>query len=295
MNEASSITALPEVCLSEILSLTSPRDVCRAACISKGFNSTADSDAVWERFLPSDYREVIAGAVSPLLFDSKKQLYLYLSDSHILLKRPYDTSFQLDKESGKKCYMLGGDQLDVPLDPRFWECGNVPGSRFSEASILKHDTSLKIRGKIAGVLLSQKTIYVAYLVFRTTRDSMGFDNPAKTRVSFGGIEMETEYVYLQRPGVTSDSVQYLLRHKQYLTFPRKRNDGWMEIKLGEFECNEGDEGDVEMAFEQDNGLILYTGLIVEGIELRPKLNKVFLNEVKQTLLFCVINYFLRQK
>ncbi|CAH1436327.1 unnamed protein product [Lactuca virosa] len=90
MNEAASISVLPEGCLSEILSLTSPRDVCRAASISKGFNIAADSDPVWERFLPPDYREIIGRAVSPVVvFGSKKQLYFFLSDSHIILHRGY--------------------------------------------------------------------------------------------------------------------------------------------------------------------------------------------------------------
>lgn len=89
MNETASISVLPEVSLSEILSLTSPRNACRAAAVSKEFKSAADSDTVWKRFLPPDYDEVIAQAVSPVAFDSQKKLYLHLSDSHILLDRGY--------------------------------------------------------------------------------------------------------------------------------------------------------------------------------------------------------------
>lgn len=85
--EAPSISVLPERCISDILSVTSPRDASRVAAISKNFYIAADSDAVWDRFLPSDYRKIIARAVSPLVFDSKKQLYLLLSDSNILLDR----------------------------------------------------------------------------------------------------------------------------------------------------------------------------------------------------------------
>ncbi|PWA71621.1 F-box domain, cyclin-like protein [Artemisia annua] len=84
---AASISVLPEVCISDILSLTSPRDASRAAAISKTFNTAADSDVVWEKFLPPDYRQVIARAVSPVFFETKKELYMYLSDSHVLLDR----------------------------------------------------------------------------------------------------------------------------------------------------------------------------------------------------------------
>ncbi|KAI3723438.1 hypothetical protein L2E82_35010 [Cichorium intybus] len=89
MDEAANMLVLPEGCLSDVLSLTSPMDACRAASISKGFNSAADSDAVWEQFLIPNYREIIAKAVSPLVFGSKKQLYLLLSDYHVLLDRGY--------------------------------------------------------------------------------------------------------------------------------------------------------------------------------------------------------------
>ncbi|KAI3751346.1 hypothetical protein L2E82_22429 [Cichorium intybus] len=263
MDEAASMSVLLEGCLSDVLSLTSPRDACRAASISKGFNSVADSDAVWEQFLIPDYREIIAEAVSaPLVFGSKKQLYLCLSDYPVLLDRGY-MSFQLDKESGKKCYMLGAKELSIAWqgDTRYWEWGHVP-----EAGILIEVWWLSIRGKIASVILSQKSTYVAYLVFRTTGDSRGLAMPATTRLSDGGIQMVTENIYLRRPRASGRTGH--VPQQENDEFPRRRKDGWMEIKLGEFECNEGDDRDVEMAFDEHQSW--KTGLIVEGIELRPK-------------------------
>ncbi|CAH1436326.1 unnamed protein product [Lactuca virosa] len=131
---------------------------------------------------------------------------------------------------------------------------------FPEVCILREGYSLGIQGKIASEMLSQKTTYVAYLVFRTTRDTRGLAVPAKTKVSFGGIEIESENVYLRRPQFQQENY----------VFPCLRNDGWMEMKLGEFECNEGDDGEVEMAFEEVTQRNWKSGLIVEGIELRPK-------------------------
>ncbi|MFS8019185.1 putative F-box domain-containing protein [Helianthus anomalus] len=89
MNKLPTLSVLPEGCLSEILSLTSPRDVCSAVGITKAFKSAADSDPVWERFLPPDYREVIARAAALVVFGSKKQLYRHLSEPYILLDRGY--------------------------------------------------------------------------------------------------------------------------------------------------------------------------------------------------------------
>ncbi|KAJ4957167.1 hypothetical protein NE237_013950 [Protea cynaroides] len=48
------LNVLPEGCISNILSLTSPSDACRSSVVSSVFRSAADSNSVWERFLPSD-------------------------------------------------------------------------------------------------------------------------------------------------------------------------------------------------------------------------------------------------
>ncbi|KAD5960448.1 hypothetical protein E3N88_11920 [Mikania micrantha] len=112
-SHSSSISELPEGCISEILSLTSPRDACRAASISNAFKSAADSDAVWERFLPPDYRDVIATAVSPVVFESKKQLYHRLSDSHIILDR--EPRGYLVNRSPDCCFRERSDYIDGPF------------------------------------------------------------------------------------------------------------------------------------------------------------------------------------
>ncbi|KAG5531267.1 hypothetical protein RHGRI_026022 [Rhododendron griersonianum] len=76
---------LPEGCISQILSLTSPRDACRSSAISSLFKAAADSDGAWEKFLPSDYRQIMSRSVSPVAFPTKKHLYLSLCDSPLLL------------------------------------------------------------------------------------------------------------------------------------------------------------------------------------------------------------------
>ena len=43
----------------------------------------------------------------------------------------------------------------------------------------------------------------------------------------------------------------------------------MEIEMGEFFNAEGEEGDVEMIFKQITDLGWKSGLIIEGLEIRP--------------------------
>ncbi|KAL0335463.1 UNVERIFIED_CONTAM: F-box protein [Sesamum radiatum] len=54
--------ALPEDCLSHVISFTSPRDACRAALVAGSFRRAADSDLAWEKIpaagLPPDYLQV---------------------------------------------------------------------------------------------------------------------------------------------------------------------------------------------------------------------------------------------
>ena len=79
------MSVLPEECISEIVSRTSPKDACRACVVSPEFRKAAESDTVWVRFLPSDYESIIARSSDSLNYSSKKELYLYLSENPILI------------------------------------------------------------------------------------------------------------------------------------------------------------------------------------------------------------------
>lgn len=71
---------LPEDCFAHILSFTSPQDVCRSSQTSSIVRSMADSDSVWEKFLPLYYHGIISRLVVPpsLPCSSKKDLFVRL-------------------------------------------------------------------------------------------------------------------------------------------------------------------------------------------------------------------------
>ncbi|KAJ4832841.1 hypothetical protein Tsubulata_001923 [Turnera subulata] len=126
---------LPEECITHIISFTSPRDACRSSLVSHSFNSAADSDAVWDRFLPSDHLELISSAAAPsvsqeLLPMSKKKLYFHLCDNPILINNG-TMSFALDKETGKKRYMIAARGLSIiwSTTPLYWTWESLPESR----------------------------------------------------------------------------------------------------------------------------------------------------------------------
>lgn len=142
---------------------------------------------------------------------------------------------------------------------------------------------LEIRGKIATAMLSNKTNYSAYLVFKAKDECFGLDIAAESIVKFVGSgegegDGEASVVQMVPPKVThggaGHNIGYADRQvlKQNARLPCKRSDGWMEIKLGEFHNDHGsdNDGEVEAALVETKVQNWKGGLVVEGIEFRPK-------------------------
>lgn len=78
---------LPESCIAAILSLTTPKDLARMACVSRVFREAVYSDVVWEAMLPRSYRDILAKATvppPPSRIYSKKAIYDYLCSGVLL-------------------------------------------------------------------------------------------------------------------------------------------------------------------------------------------------------------------
>ncbi|XAR48351.1 hypothetical protein NMG60_11031154 [Bertholletia excelsa] len=330
------IGALPENCIAQVLSLTNPRDVCRLSLVSSTFRSAAESDSVWEQFLPSDYKDLISRALyppPPQSQSTKKLLYLWLSDNPLVIDHG-SVSFSIEKLSGRRCFMLAARSLSIVWadTPRYWRWISLPTSsrRFSEVAELLSVCWLEIRGKIRTGMLSPRTMYGAYLVFKSTPGAYGLDyQPAEVavRVISGDeidIENETDAtqgqnqntsrrtVYLDPEREQRQRYQIIPRRlgtfnfntiatlrRMYRThpalrmergteaepeetetesgretedgrYPTKRGDGWMEVELGEYYHEGGEERELEMSLMEVKGGHWKTGLVVQGIEIRPK-------------------------
>ena len=98
---------LPEGCVSTILSLTSPPDASKSSLVSSIFRAAAESDVVWERFLPADYHDILSRLAEPLVVSSKKELFLRLCDPSLI-------------DGGKKvCFIALFLPLLITLNPKF--------------------------------------------------------------------------------------------------------------------------------------------------------------------------------
>ncbi|KAJ7955583.1 F-box protein [Quillaja saponaria] len=257
---------LPEDCISKIISFTSPQDACRLSLVSPIFKAAADSDAVWEKFLPSDCEDIISqsSSSSSSILDSlsKKNLYFHLCDHPVLISN--DTmSFFIDKKSGKKCYMVGAKGLSIEWGdtPSYWKWTSLPDSRFPQVAELIYVWWLEIKGNMETKLLSSHTIYEVFLVFKFAEFKSGFgDRPVELSVNSAGREaMEVKRVMLDPP---ADVPQ----------LSKQRGDGWLEIEMGEYFNEHGDDGSLVCKLWEFDGYVVMGGLVVEGIEFRPKVS-----------------------
>ncbi|KAL7083963.1 hypothetical protein ACP275_14G195500 [Erythranthe tilingii] len=291
------IYALPEDCIANALSLTSPKDACRLSAVASTFRSACESDTVWDRFLPSDYRDIISRAVDgpdSLLADihSKKDLYIHLCD-HPLLIDGGGKSFSLEKLSGKKCFMLAAKELSIVWgdSPEYWRWISLPESRFAEVAELLNVCWFEMHGKISTKMLSPRTNYAAYLVFSCKSRTYGFEHqPAEASIAAGGYESEKRTICLDPEGEQRQRYQIVPRqigsiYRRFLgarrqqddvpterktEYPKQRSDGWMEVELGEYFVKEGQDCDLRVSLMEVNGGNWKSGLIIQGFEIRPK-------------------------
>ncbi|CAH9080217.1 unnamed protein product [Cuscuta europaea] len=159
---------LPEECISEILSFTSPADVSTFSIITKRFKSASDSDIAWSKFVPSDIDDIISKSSIPLQFElppTKKLLFLSLCDNPIVLDAG-KKMFYLDKCTGQKCVMIASADLSF-----FGTNNNVdvrnsrpdPKDRFKEVTQLELYKEWKIRattGLTIQVIIASRAVVI---------------------------------------------------------------------------------------------------------------------------------------
>ncbi|CAN1796475.1 F-box protein PP2-B10 [Linum perenne] len=260
---------LPEGCVVKILSFVTPVDACRSAFVSSFFRSAANSDALWETFLPSDYVSVLSNFDAAPSFSSKKELFRALCSPII-----YDDgkkSFWLDKMSGSKGYMLAARGLAIESgdNPQNWIWMKHDHSRFPEVAELRFVPVLDIRGEITTSMMSPDVTYFAYLVYKFHGNVFNC-LMVDTSVSFAGTETYSSTLCL-----TPDSTPWHTHRNNPallgLRRPKIRKDGWREIKLGENLNNVSNSSKSELISFQVKGGETWGNLIIQGIEIRPKI------------------------
>ncbi|KAE9598150.1 putative phloem protein [Lupinus albus] len=192
--------------------------------------------------------------------------------------------FSIEKKTGKICYLLSAKELSIAWgdNPFFWSWKPVQGSRFLEVAELRTVNWLEIEGKISTQILTPNTLYEAYLIMNVSHRAYGLDF-ASSEISIvigNKVEKGKTYLYDKEENKLKMGTLFYGNRRETLkmaqeeednegiSYPSKREDGWMEIKIGEFFSGKGNE-DVKMSL-REVGYRLKGGLILEGIEIRPK-------------------------
>ncbi|VYS51818.1 unnamed protein product [Arabidopsis thaliana] len=262
---SSTLDSLPEGCISNIISFTSPEDACVAAAVSKIFESAVKSDIVWEKFLPADYEFLIP----PLrAFSSKKELYFSLCSDPLLIEDG-KMSLWLEKASGKRCIMLSATAMNLSsmadMSQRFlWiPC---PESRFETVAALREAYRFEFNCRMNTRVLSPRTRYSVYIVFKKADNWCGFKGVSiEAVVGIVGEESFRSFICFDTHGKGQ------ARKRKVVAKPELREDGWMETEIGEF-YNEGglmSSDEVEISTVEGKYAQQKRGLVILGIEIRP--------------------------
>ncbi|MED6161766.1 hypothetical protein PIB30_063841 [Stylosanthes scabra] len=253
-----------EDCFAQILSFASPQEACSLCVVSRMVQSMADSDTVWEKFLPLDYGEIVSRIVAPSMpCSSKKDLFVTLCTPQLIDHG--NKTFWIEKRTGKICYQLSARELSIAWGncPLYWSWKPVQGSRFKEAAELRTICWLEMNGSISTGMLSPKTLYSAYLKVKIADRAYGLDSlPSQVLVEVGHYKSHGS-VYI-RP-----SHSHSRRNGESAASSGPEKEEWLEIELGSFYTGL-DKEVVKMGLKEVKGVHLKGGLIVDGIEIRPK-------------------------
>lgn len=118
---------------------------------------------------------------------------------------------------------------------------------------------LDVKGTIETKILSPKTTYVAYLVYKFATPRYGFEKKP--------VDLHVE---LEESDVGRTFRVFLDPSANIPQFSRERGDGWMEVKLGEFFNEHGDDGKAICSLREVDNYTPKKGIIIEGIDIRPK-------------------------
>ncbi|KAG8363802.1 hypothetical protein BUALT_Bualt19G0060200 [Buddleja alternifolia] len=237
------IYALPEDCIANALSLTSPKDACRLHIPLRlpirhrlgslfAFRLSRHHFALHRRprFVACQHR-ICVSFYFPVSHRSRTQSkvicilvqYVNLIGLSIVFFFFLKRSFSLEKWSGKKCYVLAARDLFIVWargdsdTPQYWQWISLPESRFAEVAELLSVWWFEIRGKISMKMLSPNTNYAAYLVFKCRATLYGFDDQiAKGNVGSAGQESQTLKIGLDESVAIEGATEY----------PKRRDDGW---------------------------------------------------------------------
>ncbi|PWA77382.1 protein kinase domain, Nitrogen network kinase 1, Phloem protein 2-like protein [Artemisia annua] len=233
--------------------------------------SDSESDTYWEQKFPNDFEEILNLSKYSLMWTTKKELYSILRRGFLINNG--QEWFTVDKQV-KKCLMLSAKATWV-MHVKNSACESSHESRFGEVLVITAGDKFELVNEIKPQVLSADTTYGSYFVYKLPQEQSSFEDPLEVNTKYR-FSRDVWFVYLVsppgtpviRPNFDANSYNPLNRHKLNAV-PRQRSDGWMEVKVWQFDTRKTPET-VSMHLKLKHPVKKdLSGLIVQGIELRP--------------------------
>lgn len=125
---------LPEDCIATIISHTTPIDAARLTRVCSAFKRAIESDAVWENFLPCDYKTTLK--TWPTSGSKKKDIVMTMANG-VFLDQGLQKYVLLRRTRGV-CRVLSVEAMNVAggQDTRFWRWEQSRSSCFGKVVLL---------------------------------------------------------------------------------------------------------------------------------------------------------------
>ncbi|KAJ4781881.1 F-box protein PP2-B11 [Rhynchospora pubera] len=163
--------------------------------------------------------------------------------------------------SGNKMFTARYLHIEHSNQRENWSWVRHSDQRFPEVAELLKVWWLEIKARISFSELSPETNYTAHLIYKTAESSTGLDTFQEATVSFGTLQWKK--VVCLKPRVARP-------RNKCIGLPKERPDGWMELELGQFYCDDGTgDREVEVCLMETNDDVKKSGLTVAGLEVRP--------------------------
>eukprot|EP00253_Pinus_taeda_P020943 PITA_20943 len=280
---------LPESCISHILCFTTPRDICRFSAVNHTFSSAGNSDSVWDKMLPIQYRHLLARMDSPLEICSKKELYFALCHPNWIDGRT--KKFWIERDTGKLCFSLSAKNLNITLgdDNRYWRWISQDESSCKDIVELIAVCWLEVKGQFDCKLLSPGAAYSVSFRLKVHESGIirnfgrGFilpvpPYPPPLPRAYGWNRKPVKFSITTPCGDHQIYARYLsdmnkpVETEGYQMAPfRHVEERWMEFYAGRFVVQEkGDNpGSVEFCMREWEGGNWKGGLLLEGVKILP--------------------------
>ncbi|KAI7732219.1 hypothetical protein M8C21_006102 [Ambrosia artemisiifolia] len=228
------------------------------------------TDIDWGERLPRDYIHIVKWSKDIDESMTRKEVYFVLRKG--LYINNSQQWFSISKKS-KQRLMLPARAV-LPNEGSKWNFLSLPGSRFQEVAESRDSNHLVISLEFDSQLLSTGIMYACYLIYKLPENASVFEGIIVVSFDTRAHVPVEHHVYLVTPPHTPiielSPGERPPRTRKIKGHPKLRKDGWMEIQVCELyngsitphTCSES--GYLESLNEWN-----FTGLLVQGIELRP--------------------------